>query len=133
MVAKDLCVDFVDLWLLMRGQSVDRCQRAAARLRFPVKVALPLLVCETHLGKVAEGLQEYGRLDDIRDLASGSGEHCLEVAERLTLERGRISAALAGRTTRVKLTVCSSMPPSITFIVSGTSGMHPERNTSESV
>ena len=108
-------------------------QSTLSGLRFPVKVAHPLLARETHLGKVAEGLQEYGRLDDVRDLASGSGEHCLEVAERLTLERGRISAALARRTTRVKLTVCSSMPPSITFIVSGTSGMHPERNTSESV
>lgn len=108
-------------------------QSTLSGLRFPVQVAHQLLARETHLGKVAEGLQEYGRLDHVRDLASGSGEHCLEITERLTLVRGRISAALAGRTTRVKLTVCSSMPPSITFIVSGTSGMHPERNTSESV
>lgn len=94
MVAEDFCVDFVDLWVSLRGQSVNRCP-ARSSLRFPVKVAFPLLARETHLRKVAEGLQEYGRLDDVRDLASGSGEHCLEIAERLTLERGRISA---GRT-----------------------------------
>lgn len=51
----------------------------------PLKVALPLLARGTHLGKVAERLQEYGRLDDVRDLAAGSGEDCLEVAECLTL------------------------------------------------
>jgi hypothetical protein len=68
----------------------------------------------------------YSGLEDARGVGSRGVHDALDVLEHLFLHRFSMSSRLVTLSTGQGRTVCASIPPSTTFIVSGFNGILPD-------